>query len=252
MIEIDAHITSVVAGDEAGIDQGGGSQFVPHNVGAGGEHGELRDVTRNRGAGGLDLLDQSSGHFHFDGNIGRGADNLVPRSAQDDGGCLGIEPEIEFMARIVEKLRIVAVGADASTHKDEIFREVRELRINRDGKREIGHWATFVNCDLMGILMDHPDDEMRSVFLRWLGGGLALRHLRNYRGLVPPTIIPGSGVSDLSELKLPELGFVAGANERKLCTGNYGNIGASDDLEQAERVGDFLVEPLISTDHSDA
>jgi len=69
---------------------------------------------------------------------------------------------------------------------------------------------------------------------------------------VPPTIIPGAGVSDLAVTLLPELGLFSSANKGKLGAGDNGDVGASDDLQEAQRVRDFLVAPLIAAHHGDA
>jgi hypothetical protein len=44
--------------------------------------------------------------------------NLLRRRAQNNVRRFGIEPEIEFMARIIHELGVAGVWADAPAHKD--------------------------------------------------------------------------------------------------------------------------------------
>jgi hypothetical protein len=48
------------------------------------------------------------------------------------------------------------------------------------------------------------------------------------------------------------LGFVVRADQRENSSWDYGDIGASDDFEEAEGAGDFLVAPLVAGDYGDA
>jgi len=48
------------------------------------------------------------------------------------------------------------------------------------------------------------------------------------------------------------LGFGVGADEGEDGSGDYGDVGASDDLEETESAGDFLVAPLVAGDYGDA
>src|SRR5260370_139437 len=47
------------------------------------------------------------------------------------------------------------------------------------------------------------------------------------------------------------LRFLAAADERKRRAGHYGNVGASDDLQEAKRMRYFFVAPLVSANHRD-
>src|SRR5581483_11106046 len=62
-------------------------------------------------------------------------------------------------------------------------------------------------------------------------------------------VIPSTGVSNFPEALLPQLSFVAAADQRKSSTGNDGNIGAPENLEEAECMGDLFIAPLIAADH---
>jgi hypothetical protein len=48
------------------------------------------------------------------------------------------------------------------------------------------------------------------------------------------------------------LRFFVSANQRERRAAHYGNVGASDDFEQAQSVRYLFVAPLISTDHRDS
>src|SRR4029077_19627353 len=63
--EIYGHKAALGACDDAGIDPRGCGQFVPHNVGSGGQHCELCDVSGNRRPGSVDFLDRRSRQVRF-------------------------------------------------------------------------------------------------------------------------------------------------------------------------------------------
>ena len=105
--------------------------------------------------------------FHRD--VGRCADNFLPGGAQNNRGRLRIEPEIEFVARIVLKFWIVTPRADATSHKNEFLGEFRKPRIERNGKREVGHRRTFVNRHFVGIFVNHAEDKVSRIVRSWLG-----------------------------------------------------------------------------------
>src|ERR1700675_4533138 len=89
---------------------------------------------------------------------------------------------------------------------------------------------------------------MGGVFGGRLGGGLAFFGRRDDEGIVIPAGVPRAGVADFTVALLPELRFFACADERKGGAGNYGNVGAAHDFEEAEGPVDFLGEPLIAGD----
>src|SRR4029077_19418186 len=78
-----------------------------------------------------------------------------------------------------------------------------------------------------------------------------LRKRGDNEGLVPPAIVPSSGVSHFSVALLPLLRFFVSPNQRKRRAWHYGDVGASNDFEQAESVRHLFVAPLVSTDHRD-
>src|ERR1700730_15166540 len=94
--------------------------------------------------------------------------------------------------------------------------------------------------------------KMRSYFLGGLRGRPPLRKRGHDEGPVPPAIVPSPGVRDLSRTLLPLLRFFVSPNQRKSRAGHYGDVGASDDFEQAQSVRHLFVAPLVSTDHSDS
>ncbi len=172
--------------------------------------------------------------------------------AQNNHGRLRVEPEIEFVTRIVQKLRIVTARAQASSHKNEFLGEFRKLRIEGNREREIGHRPTFINRHLVRIFVNHAEDKVSRILVRWLGRWRSFWEWRNNGRLMPPAIIPGPRIRDLAITLLPILRLVACAHQRKSRTRNYGNIGAPDNFKQSQRVSHLLIAPLIPADHSDA
>jgi hypothetical protein len=69
---------------------------------------------------------------------------------------------------------------------------------------------------------------------------------------VPPALIPSAGEGDLAVACLPEESFLASMDERKNGAGEDWNVGAADEFEKAESVGDFFVAPLIAAGDGDA
>ena len=110
------------------------------------------------------------------------ADDFLPRRAQHDFRRLRIEPEIEFVPRIVQEFGIVGLRTQASTHEDEFLRQFRKLRIERNGQREVGHRPAFVDRHFVRILVHHADQKMRGILVGWFGGGLAFGQRRHDRG----------------------------------------------------------------------
>ncbi len=91
----------------------------------------FRDVLRNAEFLPSQCLHHLQCQLHFDGDIRRSADNLLPRSPQHDMRSFGIKPEIKFMPRVVDELRIVRAGVQTSAHKDQFSRQFWKLRIDR-------------------------------------------------------------------------------------------------------------------------
>ena len=174
---------------------------------------------------------------------------------QDDARSLGVHPEIEFAARRHGELGIVRLRVDAAAHEDEFFRERRKFRIGGLGDGEIGERATFVNGDLVRIFVDHAEQELRDVFGGRFRAGRAFGHGRNFRGAVNGVAlgeIPGALISDLAVERLPARDEFLAVDEREGGAGDDGNVGASDNFEQAQSVQDFFVAPGIARDDGDA
>ena len=121
--------------------------------------------------------------MRLDRNVGRRADDFLPRRAQNDFRRFRIEPEIEFVPRIVQKFRIVGLRTQAAAHEDEFLRQFRELRIERNRQREVGHRPALIDRDLMRILVHHANQKMRRIFVGRLGRRLPLRQRRHDRRL---------------------------------------------------------------------
>src|SRR5260370_2718338 len=93
---------------------------------------------------------------------------------------------------------------------------------------------------------------MRGIFIGGLACGLAFGEGGHDEGLVPPAIIPRAGIGHFSVALLPLLRFLAAADEWKRRAGHYGNVGASDDLQEAKRMRYFFVAPIVSANHRDS
>ncbi len=136
--------------------------------------------------------------------------------------------------------------------KTSCSRQFGELRIDRDGQRQVGHGAAFVDRHLVGKLVHLANQEVSRVFVCGLGGGRTFRQGWDDKGFVPPAIVPGAGKGHFAVTLLPELGFFAPAHQREDSSRHHRNIGAADDFEQAQGVRHFFVAPLVSADDRDA
>jgi len=106
--------------------------------------------------------------------------NLLRRRAQNNVRRFGIEPEIEFMARIIHELGVAGVWADAPAHKDKSLCQFCKVRNDRDSEGQIGHRTALVNRDLAGVPVNHANEEVRCVFRCGLGCRFPFDKLRNY------------------------------------------------------------------------
>src|ERR1700683_2241799 len=93
---------------------------------------------------------------------------------------------------------------------------------------------------------------MYRVFVRRLGRRPSFWKLRHHKRLMPPAVIPRARVGYFSVTLLPGLGFLTAADQRERRSGHNRNVGAADDLQQAQRMRHFLIAPLISAYHRDA
>ena len=93
---------------------------------------------------------------------------------------------------------------------------------------------------------------MSRVFVRRLQRRLALWKIWNDVRFVPPPLIPGARVSDFPIALLPELGLFVTSDQRKHCAGDDRNVRSSDNFQQAKRVRDLFVAPLVAAGHGNA
>ena len=163
-----------------------------------------------------------------------------------------IEPEVEFVARIVGELRIVGLRIQAASHEDQFLGQRGELGIQRNRQREVGHGGALIDGDFVRILVHHPHQEVRRVFVRGLGSRLPFRQRGHHKWLVPPALVPGARIGQLAVAFLPLKKLFASVHQGKRRAAHHGNIGAAHDLEQAERVRHFFVAPLVAAGHGDA
>ena len=166
-----------------------------------------------------------------------------------------VHPKIKFASWRQCKFRIVAHRINAAAHDDQFFRQLREMRIQSNGKGEIGHRSSRVNGYVVGILMDHADHEMRRVFRGWLCGGSAFGQRRNFvRAVdtVAPGKIPCALVKDLAVERFPLGDVFLGANQRKYRSGNHRDVRAANNFHKPQSVLHFFIPPVVAGENGDA
>src|SRR5258708_16774588 len=104
----------------------------------------------------------------------------------------------------------------------------------------------------MRIFVNHTDHEVSGIFVRGLGAGPPFRKRWDDEGLVPPALVPSARVGYPSIALLPQLSFLATADQGEHGAGHNRNVRATDDFEQTLRMGYLFVAPLVSTDHGSA
>src|SRR6185369_14330894 len=161
-------------------------------------------------------------------------------------------PEIELVAGIADELGIVSLGGDAPSHEDQLLCQLGELRIDRNGERQIGHRAALVDCHFMRELVYLAKQEVNCILVCGLGRGLTLGQWWNHEGPVPPPLVPRARESYPAEPMLPDLGFFTTPHQGEHGPRHHRDILAAHNLEQAQRVRHFFVAPLISADHSNS
>ena len=134
----------------------------------------------------------------------------------------------------------------ASAHEHQFLRQGSELRVQRNGQRQVGHGAALVNRHFVRIFVHHPHQEMRRVFIGWLGGWRPFRQRRHHEWFVPPALVPGALIRHLAVALLPQSCLLAGAHQRERRAFHNRDIRAAHDLEQPQRVRHFLIAPLVA------
>src|SRR5690348_5758591 len=246
IFDIHPHVARLMPGNQSGVQPGRRCQFVPHVVGAQALLVVAGQVVCPRRSARLDLLHHVRREPGLDGNVGGCPDHLFPGRSQDNLRRLRIEPEIKFVARIVGKFRIGGLRVQASAHEHQLFCQLGKLRIECDGQRQVGHRPAGIDGYVVRIAPHHADKKMRRINLRSLGGWSALRQLGNHKRLVPPALIPCPRVRHLAVALLPQLGVTPPAHQREHCARHHRNVGAANDLQQVEHVGDLFVAPLVA------
>ena len=100
------------------------------------------------------------GELRFDGDVDGGEVDAREGRAQDDVRSLGVEPEVELVARIVDVLGVVGLWVEAAAHDDDALRELGEVRIDCDGERDVGERAAGVDADLVRVRVHLADEEV--------------------------------------------------------------------------------------------
>ena len=76
----------------------------------------------------------------------------------------GVEPEVELVPRIGGKLGVARLRAEAAAHDDDTLRHLGEVRIDRNGERNICERAGGVDRYLMRMRVDLANEKVRGVF----------------------------------------------------------------------------------------
>src|SRR5260370_26314439 len=108
-------------------------------------------------------------------------------------------------------LRVVRVRFSFPRHDDQFFAEACEMRIERNRQSEVGHGTGGVNRDLMRVPVNHPDKEMRGVFVGGFRGWRSLGHRWDFPGTMDRMlfcIVPRALVDNLSVKRLPALALL--------------------------------------------
>src|ERR1700758_3618281 len=126
------------------------------------------------------------------------------------------------------------------------------MGIDRDGQSEIRHGRALINRYLMRILVHHANQKMSRVFVGRPERRLALGKIWNDVRFVPPALIPRACVGDLPITLLPKLRLFVAADEWKDSAWDDRNVRSPDDFQQAKRVRDLLVAPLVAAGHGNA
>ena len=161
-IQIDVEVKLFFFGDNRGVEPCCGSQLIPavvELVRVGGEI--LRSRIRRTG----NVVEHRLGKTRLDGDIDGGEVDARPVRAERDVRGLGVEPEIEFMPRIVGELRIAGLRAQAAAHDDDALREFGEVRIDGDRKRNVGQRAGGIDRDLVRMRVNLPNQKVCGIFL---------------------------------------------------------------------------------------
>ena len=204
----------------------------------------------------------------LDGDIDRGHIDARPIGAQHDVRGLGIEPEVEFVARVGGELRIVGLRIEAAAHEHNAFGERGKLRIDGDGQRDVGQRPGGVDRHLVRMRAHLADEEVRGVFVDRLDGGHALGHGRNLvrpmrlergrrgsgRGLRQHvwTAAPGAQPGHFAVERRLQARLLLGADQRKHCASRHGHVGVAGELQHAQGVQSFFVAPRVAGHHGDA
>src|SRR5450432_4345840 len=98
----------------------------------------------------------------------------------------------------------------------------------------------------MRILVDHTDQKMSRVFRSGLDDWLSFLQWRHHKRLMPPAIVPRPRVRNFSVTLLPELRFLASAEQREGRAFHHWDVRAADNLQQPERARHFFFTPLIA------
>ncbi len=193
---------------------------------------------------------------------------------QDDVRGLGIEPEVELVARVGGELRIGGLRIETAAHEHDALGQRRELRVDGNSQRDVGQRPGSIDGDLVWMRAHLANEEVRSVFVEGLRCGKTFGHGRNLIGAVRLER-SGSGGSggrragsrfrlhgghaapraeprDFAHDRFHEACLFLGADEREDGAAGYGNIGVAGQLQHAQRVQGLFVAPSVTGDHGDA
>src|SRR5581483_1628164 len=212
-IQVNAHVSRLAPGDQAGINPRGSCQLIPHVLAALSGSVVLGDVAAQWRPAIADLFDDCRGEPRLDRYVHRSAYNLPPGRAQHNPCGFWIEPEVEFMPGITNEFWIVGVRTETSAHENQFRGGFRKGRIERDRQGQVGHRCSLINRDLVGIAVHHSDHEVGRIFARRLRCRLTFGRRRDGERFMPPAVVPGASKAHLPIALLPELGFFAAAHQ---------------------------------------
>ncbi len=239
-----------------GSSHAAAGEFVPEVVELAGVFGEIL----RGGVGGFgDVGEHLFGELGLDGDVDGGEIDAGPGGTEGDVGGLGVEPEVELVADVVDELGVVGGGVEAAAHDDDALGEFGEVGIDGDGERDVGERAGGVDSDLVRMGVDLPDEEVGGVLVEGFSGGLALVLLRDDIGAVVG--LAAGAFGDISPSPVPgrcsvegliDFGFGLGADEGKDGSGDNGDIGPVDKFKHAEGVVHLFGLPGVAADHGDS
>jgi len=152
---------------------------------------------------------------------------------------------------------------EAAAHDYQSLGQLGEMRIERDGERDVGQGSGGVYGYLMRVGADLPDQEMCRVLGDGFGVRLTLSQRRSipgaerccrcrrldqsgHRGQRAQFLAPGTQPRDLADQRCHEARLLLRPDQRKHRAERDGYIGAADQLQHPQRVARLVIPPRIA------